>query len=62
MLMVFLQTLLWLAQYSISITDAENLLGFATDAALGQRYSVAEANHLAILKLGPRRVKLQTRS
>lgn len=40
-------------EYSISITDAENLLGFATDAA-GQRYSVAEANNLAILKLGPR--------
>ena len=40
-------------EYSISITEAENLLGFATDAA-GQRYSVAEANHLAILKLGPR--------
>lgn len=40
-------------EYSISITDAEALLGFATDAA-GQRYSVAEANHLAVLKLGPR--------
>ena len=40
-------------EYSISIADAENLLGFATDAA-GQTYSVAEANNLAILKLGPR--------
>ena len=39
--------------YSISIADAETLLGTAVNAA-GQTYSIAEANNLAILKLGPR--------
>jgi hypothetical protein len=41
------------SEYSVSITAAEALLGMAVDAS-GQTYSIAEANNIGVLKLGPR--------
>ena len=40
------------SEYSISITDAESALGFGTNVN-GQRFSIADANNIGVLKLGP---------
>ena len=40
------------SEYSISIADAESALGFGTDVN-GLRYSIADANNIGVLKLGP---------